>query len=911
MVSEKSRFSLIVFILFTISILRITITADGAVFDPNDAVNIKSFGAIGDGVTDDTAAFQAALNSAMSYGHAILIPGGATIRVTATLIYMPSSSKHGPRIMGQGQGKSKILFDFHDGQPLFKIWNRTNARYIYAVCFEGLEIYATSGSQDSQGAVFSLGGCFYWNIDDCYVHDVYGDVVTVPNRTDEPDFSNPDASESAGGLINRCRFEYVDGYGFAGRNSVSASVRITRSYLAQCAAGAVLSGGAGLYVNDNLFALNGKKDSAFNPTILIQRQLNATGQRFGITGNDFQGSAGPHICLNSGQLGKIALNRFESVPNPAWGAGSFPTIGIDFDPVGFTTDLCIDVDNNYVRKSTTDPFTFADFHNSGQVGVIRLRDTMWAGNLTNLTKFANIPTGIEIIDRAAERLHEAVTLIGPPDGSTFDSNGVILSCVPMENVTGYQLLFGAEPNNVMDYLIISDTCTPPSNIITTLPLDVTWWTVKAYDQFGSVIYATPRSLLAGNAIPWVVNLTSGEKYFFIQPAIDNANDGDQIVVNPRVYHENIDFKGKKIMLRSKEPNNPDIVADTIINGDSNSPVVTFSNGEKQNCVIAGFTITDGNSAVYCSGSSPTISNCIIHSNTSKYGGGIYCEDGDPCIVGCAITDNIAEYGGGIYSTGSRYPVISNCTISRNTAVWHGGALNNCDGTINNCVISQNDAQIGGGLMGCGGKIKSCMVTDNTAGRAGGLIACNGIITNCTIAGNISENTTFASALDNCSAEVTNCVIWQNSIPQISGSPVITYSNIEGSWPGQGNIISDPCFVDLDANDFHLRWSSLCIDAGDPSFVFDANERDIDGEPRMMAGRVDMGADEVSQKQADFTRNGIINFEDFSILAHSWFSTDAKPNWNILCDLREDGYIDFKDLAKMLQEWLWQADWYSL
>jgi len=45
-------------------------------------------------------------------------------------------------------------------------------------------------------------------------------------------------------------------------------------------------------------------------------------------------------------------------------------------------------------------------------------------------------------------------------------------------------------------------------------------------------------------------------------------------------------------------------------------------------------------------------------------------------------------------------------------------------------------------------------------------------------------------------------------------------------------------------EYHLLADSPCIDSGDPNFVPGPDGTDIDGQPRVMAGRVDMGADEV-------------------------------------------------------------------
>jgi hypothetical protein len=90
------------------------------------------------------------------------------------------------------------------------------------------------------------------------------------------------------------------------------------------------------------------------------------------------------------------------------------------------------------------------------------------------------------------RIMSPVWLKGPADGNTIDANGEVFSCETVENATGYQLLFGSDPERVMDYQIISDTPNPPNQIIAQLPFAQTWWTIRAYDRFGSTIYADPR-----------------------------------------------------------------------------------------------------------------------------------------------------------------------------------------------------------------------------------------------------------------------------------------------------------------------------------------------------------------------------------------------------------------------------------
>ena len=89
-----------------------------------------------------------------------------------------------------------------------------------------------------------------------------------------------------------------------------------------------------------------------------------------------------------------------------------------------------------------------------------------------------------------------------------------------------------------------------------------------------------------------------QQYPTIQSAINAATTFDVITVKPGTYYENINFAGKRITVRSIDPNDPNIVAGTIINGstptDQNAgSVVTFSSGEDNNSVLAGFTITGG------------------------------------------------------------------------------------------------------------------------------------------------------------------------------------------------------------------------------------------------------------------------------------------------------------------------------
>ena len=300
------------------------------------------------------------------------------------------------------------------------------------------------------------------------------------------------------------------------------------------------------------------------------------------------------------------------------------------------------------------------------------------------------------------RLPEPVTLVGPEDGAFVDVNGVLLSCEESENAVGYQLLFGPDPYRVMDYLTISDTPTPPVEVITTFPFEQTWWTVKVRDQYDSTIYADPILVNSENLDPPLFeNITTSQRYASVRRAIDDALHGHEIVVSPGIYKDDINFQGKNLTLRSTDPNDSAIVAATVIEGYGNKSVVTFSGGEDANCVIAGFTITGGNAenggGIYCvANSTPTITNCVITNNSAtQNGGGIYTDNSSPTVLNCIINGNSSKFGAGMY-TGSGNTTMINCTLADNTGFWAGGICNLTGSLVlTNCILWGNtDPEIG-------------------------------------------------------------------------------------------------------------------------------------------------------------------------------------------------------------------------
>ncbi len=164
---------------------------------------------------------------------------------------------------------------------------------------------------------------------------------------------------------------------------------------------------------------------------------------------------------------------------------------------------------------------------------------------------------------------------------------------------------------------------------------------------------------------------------------------------------------------------------------------------------------------------------------------------------------------------------------------HGGGGIATRGVVYNCIIADNATdEEGGGAWG--GSYYNCLFMNNAAQEGGAASAAE--LFDCTIVGNRSERP-GGGILD---SKAISCIIRGNVPDQIAEDDGVTYSNVEGGWPGRGNIDLDPAFADPERGDFRLLDGSPSINAGrmDDRLL---NTSDLDGGPRIQACAVDMGA----------------------------------------------------------------------
>jgi len=359
-------------------------------------------------------------------------------------------------------------------------------------------------------------------------------------------------------------------------------------------------------------------------------------------------------------------------------------------------------------------------------------------------------------------------------------------------------------------------------------------------------------------------------YNSIQDAIENSGywPGSTVTLAEGTYIQGeIDFIGKPLTLRSTDPNDWDVVANTIIDHNETG-TVWFKNGEDTASVLAGVTVKNGSPGVYCWYSTPTIRNCIIE-DCDYYG--IWC-----CRKNCSsclpahITGNIVRSNGvGIISGKASAIIENNWVYNNDTGVLIGSTFSP--------VNVQNNTIVGNGAIGIQANSKvtpvNCIVWGNDSNDLVNCVAtysCIEDVNDANGVGNISgdgNEPAFVNMYDfhdvtDSNGTTTTVVVSDASLYDVNdvieyaddavvrtvtdvntGTGVITFENALDSNSVIGMRIHNWGVGVTDVNeDLHLEIDSPCIDAGDPNGDY-GGEVDIDGDVRVMC-TVDIGADEV-------------------------------------------------------------------
>jgi hypothetical protein len=192
---------------------------------------------------------------------------------------------------------------------------------------------------------------------------------------------------------------------------------------------------------------------------------------------------------------------------------------------------------------------------------------------------------------------------------------------------------------------------------------------------------------------------------------------------------------------------------------------------------------------------------------------------------------------------------------------------------------------------------------------------------------IVDNDTGIAAYAGSAPDISNCILYNNAGDDLFQCAA-QYSCVETGGAGLGNITGDPCFVDANNGDYHLksegwRWAaggsgwtwdevtSPCIDHGNPGTPLRNEPMSVPRDPDNIYGvnvRVNMGAyGGTSQASipphgwallADLNNDRRLNWLDLAAQVEDWLQYDNEQPG----DLNRDGLVNGEDFALLGGEW---------
>ena len=262
---------------------------------------------------------------------------------------------------------------------------------------------------------------------------------------------------------------------------------------------------------------------------------------------------------------------------------------------------------------------------------------------------------------------------------------------------------------------------------------------------------------------------------------------------------------------------------------------------------------------------------------------VYLSNG-AMLVGFTLTNGVtassgdtvlSESGGGVWCESSGV-VVSNCVLAHNLAYMSGGGA--YSGTLNNCMVISNlaggSSHAGQGGAGCSNVMNNCLIIYNQAGPDGSGVAQGSALTNCTVCYNGTTAGDDAEIIRSCT--LRNCILFYNfyayNYVSYNGNDLknccIAPMSVFPFNYGVNNITNAPLFINS-TNDFHLQSNSPCINSGNDAYVSITN--DLDGNPRIVGGTVDIGAYEYQNPS--------------SVISYAWLQQYGLPT---------DGSADYID-----------------
>jgi hypothetical protein len=261
--------------------------------------------------------------------------------------------------------------------------------------------------------------------------------------------------------------------------------------------------------------------------------------------------------------------------------------------------------------------------------------------------------------------------------------------------------------------------------------------------------------------------------------------------------------------------------------------------------VIGLTLQNGSAtgnggAIDSAGSVIVQNSAIFNSNATVLGGGV-SSAGNTVVENSIVSGNTSgSVGGGV--RGQDNSVVINSIISGNSTFFGGGGVytDNLTTDITNSLISGNSANFGAGGIDGGGDVTvtNSTIVANIGGSAGGIAVFTGavILNNSLVLGNSGPTPN----VDAGGGIILNSSAYGFATGESTGNTFV------GRFIDDVFVAPEPATnAPTSAGNYRLSINSPAVNSGDNTRVPATVIADLEGNTRIQAGQVDMGAYELA------------------------------------------------------------------